>query len=129
MRLTIEMPWGKDLSVNHCRMGPKGNWRLKDHVEAWMERLAWEIVAKPKPLGRFRCDGEYGLGFLTPVAVIIDFRYPDNRRRDDHNFYKVIADAVAAGLGIDDKDLRISTGTIEVDRENPGFTITVEDEG
>jgi len=114
-RLTVDMPWGRDLSVNHCRMGPKGNWHLKEHVEAWMERLSWEV----KPLNVLN----YGL----PLMVTVDFRFPDKRKRDDHNYYKVICDAVAAGLGIDDKDLRISTGTVEVDGKNPGFTIEVSD--
>ena len=112
----IDMPWERDLSVNHCRMGPMGNWRLKASVEAWMERLGWEV----KLLNVLN----YGL----PLTVIVDFRYPDKRQRDDHNFYKVICDAVAAGLGINDKDIRIRTGEIVVDRENPGFRITITDE-
>lgn len=126
MKLTIDMPWERDLSVNHCRMGPKGNWHLKEHVEAWMERLAWEIKLA---MAKWQIMTRSPRVIEAPVKVTVDFRYPDNRRRDDHNYYKVICDAVAAGLGIDDKDIRISTGTVEVDRENPGVTITVEDEG
>ena len=125
MRLTVTMPWERDLSVNHCRMGPKGNWHLKPHVEAWMERLAWEV--KLNRLVLLRSATQNFPPLRLPVAVCVDFRFPDDLKRDDHNYYKVIADAVAAGLGIDDKDLRISTGTIEVDDKNPGFTIAVED--
>ncbi len=116
MQLITRMPWNKDLSVNHSRMGPKGNWHLKRPVEAWMERLSWEVKALNV------------LNWGLPLIVTVDFRFPDKRKRDDHNYYKVICDAVAAGLDIDDKDLRISTGTVEVNRENPGFTISVEDE-
>ena len=128
MKLTIEMPWERDLSVNHCRMGPRGNWHIKPHVEAWMDRLAWETrLVYPLDLGRFRCDGKYQIHRPKGVAILVDFRFPNKRKIDDHNLYYVIANAVAKGLGIDDKDIRISTGTIEVDRANPGFTITVED--
>jgi Holliday junction resolvase RusA-like endonuclease len=112
----IEMPWLENLSVNHCRMGPGGNWNLKPDVKGWMDRLAWEV----KPLNILN----YGL----PLTIIVDLRFPDARRRDDHNYYKVICDAVAMGLGIDDKDIRIRTGTVVVDRGNAGFTITLTDE-
>lgn len=129
MNLTIEMPWERDLSVNHMRYGAGGGYRKKPHVGTWMDRLHWEVFDA--------CCIDNGIEIdtdsrpprvLAPIILTVDFRYPDRRRRDDHNYYKVICDAVAAGLGIDDKDLRISTGTVEVDRENPGFTITVEDE-
>lgn len=113
----IEMPWGRDLSVNHCKMGAQGNWHLKRHVEGWMDRLAWEA----KLLNV--------LNYCLPLFVVVDIRFPDGSRRDDHNYHYVIANAVASGLGIDDKDLRISTGTVTMDRENPGFTITITDEG
>ena len=121
MKLTIEMPWERDLSVNHMRYGAGGGYRKKEHVQSWMEALQWETW------GQMATQNTEWLKIRVPVTVKVDFRYPDKRKRDDHNFYKVICDAVAAGLGIDDKDIRISTGTIEVDRANPGFTITVED--
>ena len=123
MNLTIDMPWQKDLSVNHCRMGPKGNWRLKDHVQAWMDMLAWKIKIDLMQTAQHMM----WLPGDSPINVVVDFRYPNDQKRDDHNTYKILCDAVAAGLGIDDKHIRISTGTIEIDRDNPGFMITVED--
>ena len=119
MKLTIEMPWEKNLSVNHCNMGPRGNWHLKKGPEAWKDRLAWEVRA-------VRGDRYYWTGL---AHVVVDMRFPDKRLRDCHNFHYLIANGVAAGLGIDDKDIRISTGTVEIDRDNSGFTITVEDDG
>lgn len=121
MRLTIEMPWERDLSVNHCRMGPRGNWHIKPHVEAWMNEAGWLLKMGKNAPPFF--DYEWKL----PLEVTVDMRFPDKRKRDDHNYFYCAANAVAAGLGIDDKDIRISTGTIDVDRANPGFTITVED--
>ena len=132
MKLTVEMPWERDLSVNHMRYGAGGGHRKKEHVQTWMQRLAGEL-----PKGR--CGywivqrwsdldmNESWHPVTTPIYVCVDFRFPNKRKIDDHNLYYVIANAVAKGLGIDDKDIRISTGTIEVDRDNPGFTITVED--
>lgn len=125
MKLVIDMPWEKNLSVNHMRYGAGGHYRKKPEVQAWMEQL--------KSLTWWRCyypEGKepFSQTFEIPIRIVVDFRFPSARRTDDHNYYKGIADAVAAGLGIDDKDLRISTGTVEIDRANPGFTITVEDE-
>ena len=126
MKLVIDMPWGSSLSVNDMRFGqpsPKarGKWRKarvrKPEVQAWMDRLGWEVKAET-----------IGAPCRLPIHILIDFRYPDKRRRDSHNHFKVVADAVASGLGIDDEEVWISTGTVGVDRDNPGFTITVEDE-
>ena len=140
MKLTVEMPWERDLSVNHMRYGAGGGYRKKPHVQAWMTELT-EIVnceaVESGLLYRIKVNRRSQLEYVLlnpeklslPISIRAAFRYPDKRRRDDHNFYKVICDAVAAGLGIDDKDIRVSTGTIEVDRDNPGFTITVKDEG
>jgi Holliday junction resolvase RusA-like endonuclease len=116
MKLTIEMPWEKNLSVNHMRFGRKGGYRKKPEVQAWMHSLGYRVKAEV-----------IGVSFSIPVRVTVDFRWPDKRRHDTHNYFKAICDAVAAGLGIDDKDIRISTGEVEIDRENPGFTITIEE--
>ena len=124
MKLTIEMPWEKNLTVKHCNMGPRGNWHLKKGPEAWKEQLSWAILA-----ARIEETGGHGQYYdvKIPVAVVVDMRFPDKRLRDDHNHHYLIANGVADGLHINDKDIRISTGTVEIDRDNPGFTITVED--
>lgn len=133
MKLTIEMPWERDLTVNHMRFGARGGYRKKPHVQAWMKRLEDELGLDP----RFRVDqyrdGSYfpfweGELIREPLTVEIDFRYPDKRRRDSHNFFKVMCDAIARGLWVDDKDILISARSVVVDRENPGFTIEMSDE-
>ena len=124
MKLTVDMPWEKDLSVRHCNMGPQGNWHLKPHTEAWINRLGWEVKVA-------HIEETYGLeayAIRFPVAVKVNMRFPDKRRRDDHNLHYVIANGVAAGLGIDDQHIRISTRSVTVDGKNPGFTIEVSDE-
>ena len=127
MKLTIEMPWEKNLSVNHMRFGPGGFYRRKPEVQGWMYSCHWCVRTA---WNAYRDNGYPGRWqFSVPVHVTVGFRFPDKRKRDPHNFFKVTADSVASGLMIDDKDIRISAGTVEIDRDNPGFTITVEDEG
>ena len=126
MKLVVQMPWEKNLSVNHCNMGPRGNWHLKRGPDDWKQQLGWVILG-----ARIEETGGRG-GYYdvkVPVVVVVDMRFPDKRLRDCHNFHYLIANGVAAGLGIDDTNIRILTGTVEIDRDNPGFTITVEDEG
>ena len=126
MRLTVNMPWAKDLSVNHMRFGARGGYRKKPHVQHWMKTCHWCVRTA---WNLYHDDGNPGRWvFSLPIYVSIDFRFPDKRRRDTHNYFKVICDAVAAGLGIDDKDILISARSAMVDRENPGFTIKVSDE-
>ena len=118
MKLVIQMPWESDLTVNHMRFGPGGHYRRKPHVQAWMRTLSWQLRALTR---------QYV--FNVPVKVTIDFRFPDERARDPDNYFKVAMDAVAGGIFVNDKDMRPQTGTVEIDRDNPGFTITVEDKG
>ena len=125
MKLVVDMPWEKDLTHNHCNMGPQGNWHLKPHVEAWMELLGWELLIKYGYYGYWQ---EIAKTFANGCSIRVDFRFPDKHRRDDHNYHKVICDAVARQLGIDDQHIRISTASVVIDRSNPGFTIEVSDE-
>ena len=108
------MPWGKNLSKNHNR-ARTGHY--KRVVEAWMDRLGWETKVAMMRVGI--------QAFEPPVSVVVDFRYPDRRKRDDHNFYETICDSLKDVVGMDDDQIRISTGTIVVDRENPGMTISI----
>jgi len=112
----IEMPWIKDLSVNQYRFGRDGGYHRKGDIQGWMNRLAWEV--------KLLQVVNWGL----PVTVIVDCRYPEKRRRDDHNLYKAICDAVANGMDIDDRHIRIRSGSVEVVPDDPGFTITLTDE-
>ena len=137
MQLTVEMPWEKNLSVNDMRFGKGGHYRKKPEVQAWMALLAQEINKAAQAAG-LEYKTRYWKGGLRfellspelvrlPVEVLVDFRWPDKRRHDTHNYFKGICDSVAKGLGIDDKDIGISAGTAEID-ENAGFTITVSDD-
>ena len=120
MKITVEMPWGKDLSKNHNRLGPAARYNYKPHVLAWMDRLGWEVkVLLLKMKVR---------ALVAPVKVVVDFQYPDGRKRDDHNYYETICDALKGVVGVDDDQIRISTGNIVVDPPYSGFRITITDE-
>lgn len=125
MKITVEMPWERDLSVNHCKMGPQGNWAMKPHVDAWKDRLAWMVFLRWSDLGR----PEIVPTAEKPLQVALDCRFPDKRERDAENYFYVVANAVAMGLRLDnDQHVRTRAAEVIVDRKRPGFTITVTDE-
>jgi len=125
MRIVVEAPWEKDLTVNHCRMGPEGNWHLKPHVDAWVERLAWDIFGKWCEQGRQEIEANNE----KPVFVRVSFRFPDERERDSHNYFYVIANGVACGLRLGtDQYVRVREDTVRVDGQRPGFTLEITDE-
>jgi len=130
------MPWERDLSVNAYRFGkpsPKarGKWKKlrvrKPHVQDWMETLQWLVILERLPA---IAEGRQAPHINLPVHIKVNMRFPDKRKRDDHNYHKVIADAVSKALCIDDQHIRISTGTIErrVGKGDAGFRIEVSDE-
>jgi hypothetical protein len=121
MKITVDMPWARNLSKNHNRLGEAARRNYKPDVRAWMDRLGWEVKAAMMGMGRRKLK--------PPVRVIVEFRYPDNRTRDDHNYYETICDAIKGVVGMDDDQIRISTGSIVVDPSYPGFRIEIEGSG
>jgi len=125
VNISIDMPWERNLSVNASHFGPGGHYRRKPDVQGWMNRLRGEVYTANWHLDM----GHSG----RQVFITVDFRYPDKRVRDAENYFKVIQDAVADGLGLakrpgmGDENIRISTGSIEVLPKNAGFTIRIED--
>jgi len=119
MKITVEMPWGEDLSKNHNRLGEQARRNYKPQVLAWMDRLGWEVKATMMAMGWKRLN--------PPVAVKVHFQYPDGRKRDDHNYYETICDALKGVVGVDDDQIRISTGSIVIDPSYPGFRIEIEE--
>ena len=120
MKIVVEMPWARNLSKNHNRLGEQARRNYKPDVLAWMDRLGWEVKATMMAMGWKSLE--------PPVEVLVDFRYPNGRKRDDHNYYETICDAIKGLVGVDDDQIRICTGSVVVDREQPGITITIEAE-
>ncbi len=119
MKIVVEMPWGRNLSKNHNRLGEQARRNYKPDTLAWMDRLGWEVKATMMAFGCKRLN--------PPVVVLVDFQYPDGRKRDDHNYYETICDAIKGVVGVDDDLIRISTGSIVVDPSYPGFRIEIEE--
>jgi len=126
MNLTIEMPWERDLSVNHMRFGARGGYRKKPHVQAWMNTLYW--CTRTAWQAPFDEGGWERMEPQLPLEVFVAFRYPDRRRRDSHNYFKCLCDPIADALHTDDQHIRISTKSVTVDGANAGFTIEITDE-
>jgi Holliday junction resolvase RusA-like endonuclease len=118
MKIVVGLPWEKDLSVNHMRYGAQGGYRKKPHVQRWMNDQAFNI----------RCSNFMG-AWEPPLKIKIDFRWPTAHRRDKSNYHKAISDTVQLALGIDDRHFDIEDGEGWVDKDNPGFTVTIEDAG
>jgi len=119
MKIVVEMPWGKNLSKNHNRLGPEAKRNYKPEVLAWMDRLGWEVKATMMAMGWRSLEPR--------VEVVVHFQYPDGRKRDDHNYYETICDALKGVVGVDDDQIGIKTGSIVIDPCYPGFRIEIEE--
>lgn len=60
-----------------------------------------------------------------PIVVEATYYKPDKRRRDTDNSRKVLADAVARGLGVDDAQFLWRDMSVEVDRDNPRVELEI----
>jgi Holliday junction resolvase RusA-like endonuclease len=136
MRIVVELPWQSGLSSNIYRFGApspkaKGRWKKarvrKPEVQQWMEDAGWlllKVIAEARVI-----DDAWGIHIQRPVRVEVDFRWPDARRRDADNYFKVICDSIKGPLGLDDKDILPSARSAAIDRGRPGFTVTIRDAG
>lgn len=96
LTISVEMPYiGKVLSVNHCCYGGGYRGRLRREVREWMSILTDQVRIRLLPnLCR------------PPVTVRLAGVFRDRRSIPDlANLHKVVGDAVAKGLGMNDCDL------------------------
>lgn len=116
MTFTFEfaMPYiGHVLSVNHCYY-PRGH-RIRREVRMWMRDLAGMASCVPPP-----CR-------TPPVIIGLRGVFRDGRSTPDlANLHKVIGDAVAKGLGMNDVDFRFRDEGYSLDKKAaPQLTITI----
>lgn len=79
-----------------CGMNSREHWRARTkRVKTERETVTWYLVTRPKP--------------ATPCVVTITRVAPSAGLDDDNNVSaaKAVRDAIAAWLGIDDKDARV----------------------
>ncbi len=121
--ITIEMPYIKDLSVNHYlgrRRG--GGYYVKKEVKAWGEELGWLIKT------------QHIEDWKLPLHVTCDGQFADARSAPDlSNLSKVILDAIEETTGINDRDMRWHDGERTISPkgflgrdEEPFLRITIE---
>jgi crossover junction endodeoxyribonuclease RusA len=109
---------GVPISVNAAYRTVKrgGKVYMTDGGKEWKKLIFWEVFA----------GAQNWQGAGREYILTVDYFFPDNRRRDSHNYAKLIVDAVAAALGIDDRYIRYRDGTVEVDKENPRVVLHLE---
>lgn len=119
-RLIID---GLPPSVNHLYHNALINGRrmrvLNKKGKLWREDARLMAMIWAKRNRWTKSDGK--------VVMRLWFYYPDKRRRDSHNFLKLLADSLEGILYEDDKMLLPQIIDFEVDRERPRVEIELEE--
>ena len=110
MEHTIVMPYiGGILSENNYKFKTRGT---KPFVKMWMGELAEKV----RELDITKCE-TYEVGVFG--------KFTDERRPDISNLFKVVADAVEKGLGINDKYFRLVDKGYSLGHFDPELVITI----
>jgi len=119
VRLRVPLP----PSVNHIyrivRAGGKLRLALTPEARRWKNSVALAIAAN-------RDYFPFDVGEGSHFALRVWYYFPDRRRRDTHNCLKLLCDAVASGLGVDDRWILVREEGVEVDPDRPRLEIEVE---
>ncbi|MEF2965072.1 RusA family crossover junction endodeoxyribonuclease [Paenibacillus sp. M1] len=110
-------------SVNHMYINAYVKGRqmkiLKPEAKAWLEDTVYRAT-------QWRQMNEWSTASCK-VIVRLWFYFPDKRRRDTHNGFKVLLDALEdGGIYEDDKLALPRVMDWEVDRQNPRIEIEFE---
>jgi len=115
MKLKVEMPLIKNLSVNHYLIKAKHGVFKRKEVKDWQDELGWKV--KPAHIEDWK----------RPLKVTCDLVQNDNRTRDLSNFSKVILDALQEVSTVNDSEMRWHDGVI-FKGFVPRLIITIEEE-
>lgn len=101
-------------SINHCYFyigGKKVKAKDAREFDAKVIKLVQEEMSKQKVL-QFKEQ--------TKIRCNMKYYFPDNRRRDTHNTFKLLFDAIEkGGLYIDDRYVLPCVTDWEIDKANP----------
>ena len=113
--ITVEMEYLPECSKNSYKLR---NGVIKKQVRDWMEQLAWMVKV---------LMNSARLTFKLPVKIMLAGEFKDNRSCPDlHNMILVICDAVANGLGMDDRYFEVEVGVSKVVKGcEPKLIITI----
>src|SRR5690606_9277420 len=117
LRLTVP---GVPPSVNHQYVRTKRGQALSKEAKRYAETVQWYAWEAAKRHG-WRCTPKG-----QQVIVRLWYYWPDRRRRDTHNAYKVLLDAMQGVVYEDDRDVLPRVMAAEMDRANPRVEIEVE---
>lgn len=110
----FEIP-GPKPSVNHMYLPTAtiGRLRKAPGVEVWQTGVAYIVrLARPS-------------GWMPARRTVIEVEWYTQRWADSDNGFKALADAIAAGLGCDDKGFLLRAMVNEVDKVNPRTIVRV----
>jgi len=105
-------------SVNHCYVTiPTGQRVLKKEGRLWITSAKWII----------RCASNDSLPWTTQKWLFVDLRFymPDKRKRDSHNYLKLLLDAMEGTVTDNDYWLLPRIQHVGVDRDNPRIEVAV----
>ena len=105
-------------SVNHTYVTTRSGRRVRmPAAERYQDVVGWETIVAKNASG-WSWDGGH-------LRITVKLYPPDRRRRDAHNYLKVLLDGVAEGLGVDDKWFLVHEEPPELDKANPRVVVTV----
>lgn len=110
MKYQFRVPYFGELSENSYKLP---NHATKPHVRKWMSQLASNISNSKIEKAPNYIIGVHGF-------------FADERRPDLPNLFKVVLDAVADGLNVNDKHFQARDDGHEVGYFKPELLITVE---
>jgi len=118
--LEVRLPFPpRRASINHLyRVGEHGKLYKSREAKRWQAEAA-RIVRLAAEKQGWQDEGFY-------VDVVVTFYTPDRRKRDMHNYLKIIADAVAEGLGMDDERILFIMQPPQLDRADPRVELMIE---
>jgi len=106
------MPYiGGILSENSYKFLTRGT---KPFVKRWMRELADKVRALNLPI-------------MVACNVSVHGKFSNERRPDISNLFKVVSDAVAQGLGMDDKFFTVVDNGYETGCLDPVLVISIEE--
>lgn len=120
MNLFVTLPWPP------ANVNTNSQWRISgNRIHQRPEATAYkDLVAT---LVRQELITESESVSQRPLAISFWQYPPDNRRRDVDGLIKVLLDAVAVGLGIDDRQFRLLSARIEDSSHEPRIEVLIKE--
>lgn len=108
-------------SVNHCYLTSSSGMRLLTReARDWMTETQTLAVKEKKRQG-------WQKAVKTWLVCELIFYMPDKRKRDTHNYFKVLFDALEGVLYDNDYYVMPRVMGVEIDRENPRIDLSLRE--